>query len=131
MWPVGVGVVVGSVVGFTLLQDARAQAALTAAAEGVRLPEPGFAMQVPTTAQEFEILQAIVCECMQDKPPQEGRPIDDIADELTLCAAKRLYRNFPWPPVPGDHPTTATLWGTIDVMVRRSLALADCEKKLP
>lgn len=127
IWAVAAGTVVGGALGYAIVRDARAHEALSKAVENVRLPEPDFAMQVPTTAQEFETLQGLVCTCMREHPPQEGRPLDEIADEMTLCVARRLYRSFAWPPVTGDHPTVSELWGTIGVMTRRSLALGDCE----
>jgi len=135
---IGTGLTVGGVLSYAIMSDARAAAAVNKAISEVRLPEPSFAMQVPRTAAEFATLDAVVCDCVRAyKPTDPGAPRgtappagaqseDERTDELVRCAAARLYPTFPWPPMPGDHPSTTELWDTLAVLVRRQTATAAC-----
>jgi hypothetical protein len=136
--PIVVGALVGGGLGYLVLRDERIAAAASKAIETARLPEPSFAMALPRTAAEYEILQGVVCDCIATYVPEDpGEPPaahmhagalseDEYAAGLTLCVGKRLYSKFPWPPMSGDHPTATMLWNTIDVLVRRSLGLGEC-----
>lgn len=136
--PIVVGALVGGGLGYLVLSNERMAAAATKAIETARLPEPSFAMALPRTAAEYDLLQGVVCDCIATYVPEDsGEPPaahvhagaiseDEYAEGLTYCVARRLYSKFPWPPMPGDHPTTPMLWNTIDVLVRRALGLGAC-----
>ena len=136
--PVAVGTVAGGSLGYFAMQNDRLAAAARKTIETARLPEPSFAMALPRTAAEYQILASVVCNCIDSYVPEDpGEPPaahvhagamteDEYAEGLSMCVARRLYSKFPWPPVPGDHPTTTMLWSTIDVLVRRALGLGEC-----
>lgn len=131
------GLAAGSALGYYIATTHRGRSAIKAvedAVSGVRRPEPGYAMEIPETEEQFNLLDELVCEC--------GAPVVDAAkDEDTVfsvvskiqsCMARELYPDFPWPPIPGDHPTVSQLYAELSVIARRSLAIAEiCPRPIP
>jgi hypothetical protein len=133
-WAAAAGAAIGGVVGYLVIRDAAAQDAIANIAGRIRLPRPGFAMQLPRTADEFTTLESLVCECRDTQIFDSGEPPeahvsagatsdDERATAITDCAARRLYPHFPWPPIPGDHPSASELYETLSVLAHRSLAM--------
>lgn len=124
-------VVVGGVVGYAIAQTRTAKKAIDDAGKatgglGIRLPDPSYAMLVPESDEEFATLDDLICECggpiVAGADPESF--VDDIVGEIRDCVAERLYPDFPWPPMSGDHPTAAKLYGELEVLARRALATA-------
>jgi len=126
-WAAAIGATVGGALSYAVISDAKASAALSKAVDEVRLPEPSFAMQLPRSAAEFATLESLVCDCVRNYKPTDGaQSEEERTDALVRCTALRLYPNFPWPPMTGDHPSTSELWQTLAVLVRRQTATAAC-----
>lgn len=137
-WAIGIGAAVGLTASLAILQDARASAALRKTVDEARLPEPSFAMQLPRSAAEFATLDAVICECVSglnltDTGQPSGQPSgpgavseQELHDAIVLCAAKKLYPTFPWPPMTGDNPSTAELWSSLSVLAYRAMAMSLC-----
>lgn len=140
---VATGVVVGGAIGWLIVQDARATEAVHKFVAETRLPEPSFAMKLPRTAAEFATLDSLVCECLATYAPKDtGQPTaqpsdagavseDERVEAVVDCVARRLYPQFPWPPMVGDHPSTAELWATLETLTHRALATASCGVPAP
>lgn len=128
------GVVIGALIGILAgyayseskalqRQARRTQKAIGKATEHFRLPKPGFRMHLPTTPEDYDIIDEKICECASqvaiEQPGLEGEAqLVAIRD----CVVAQLYPDFEWPPVPGDHPSVEQLWTIISYEVGRSAA---------
>lgn len=124
-------VVAGGAIGYAIAHTRAARKALDTASKtigdtGLRLPEPGYAMVLPESDDDFATLDEVICECgsgiVSAADPEDF--VDDIVGEIRDCVAERLYPDFPWPPMTGDHPTTAKLYAELEVLARKALATA-------
>lgn len=137
-WAIGVGAAVGGLASYVILQDARTSAALGKAVDEVRLPEPSFAMQLPRDAAEFATLDEVICGCIRGlNLTDTGQPSthpsgpgavspEEVQAAVVLCAAQKLYPTFPWPPMPGDHPSVSELWSSLSTLAYRAIATSIC-----
>lgn len=123
------GVLAGGAIGYAIASSRLGRKALEDVEDVVddlRIPDPSYAMQIAETDDEFATLDDLICEC--------GAPlilaIDPNADdeavvaEIRDCVAKKLYPQFPWPPVSGDHPTVSQLYSELSLLARRAFATA-------
>ncbi|MCH9637719.1 MAG: hypothetical protein K0U16_07230 [Gammaproteobacteria bacterium] len=99
---------------------------------GIRFPQPSFAVEVAYDPEQFQILDELVCECaapiVEQAAPNDT--LDDVVPKIQECMAKELYPDFPWPPVPGDHPTVSMLWSELALLARRAIVTQTiCEKE--
>lgn len=140
IWAIVGGVAVGGLIAYELIMDERVEAFLEEwRKKGVplRVPEPGFDMQLPRGAADFELIESDLCNCLDSyvaptdgEPTAVARPIAPSDDELVaymqLCVAQRFFPEFPWPPVPGDHPSVGELWSDLRTLARRTVATQSC-----
>lgn len=122
------GALIGAVAGFAYSQSQQLQQvgkktkkALKKAAEGARLPRPDFRVHLPATPEDYDILDAVICECASqvqaEFPQMQG---EQFLITVRNCVLTELYPNFEWPPVPGDHPTVPQLWTIVSYEIGRS-----------
>ena len=146
-WAVITGSIVGGAIAYTIVTDAKAQALLERGRQiglPLRLPQPGFAMQLPMTREEFEVIEQQLCGCIPSfTRPADGDPtlaapgseapptLDELVDHMVSCTAHRLYPTFPWPPIAGDNPSVSVLWGDLRTLARHALANDRCTGPLP
>jgi hypothetical protein len=112
------GALFGAVVGYAYSESQsvkRLAKKAKKAVEGVRLPKPDFMMHLPDSETDYATLGTVICECATLHP-------DPDPEILRNCVLSELYPDFPWPPIPGDHPTVAQLWTIVDYQVTRSAA---------
>lgn len=141
-WAVVAGSMFGAAVAYALVDDAKTKALIERGRQfglPLRLPQPGFAMQLPTSAEEFALLEEQLCACVASYArPSDGDPTlsdadygapptqDELVGHMASCGANHLYPNFPWPPITGDHPSVAELWSDLRILARRALATGAC-----
>ena len=138
---IAVGIAVAAAASYVIHEDERVRRAIEKARlAGVplRLPQPGFDVQLPELAADFAMLDALVCGCAGSyAPPDDGTPttggatplqptLDDLIDHMQICAATQLFPDFPWPPISGDHPSVEELWDDLRLLSRRALANDIC-----
>lgn len=119
-WAVIGGLAVGGIVSVALVQNERLNAVLRTMLP-TRIPMPDFAMTLPTKADEFQRLDTLACECLA-----QSSAATDLVQAATACMAAKLYPNFPWPHMTGDHPSVSELWQDLRIIVLRQLALGAC-----
>lgn len=138
------GTALGGLIAYELLMDESVEAFLESwRKKGVplRVPEPGFDMQLARVAADFEFIDDELCACLDGypmttdgEPTSVARPVapsdDELVEYMQLCVAQRLFPDFPWPPVPGDHPSVGELWSDLRTLARRSVALRSCAPTL-
>lgn len=101
----------------------QAAAALRRAREvvdDVRIPMPHFAVVIPNTQEEHEMIDDAICACLTDLRStfEEDTDVNTIVSTLTLCAAEMLYPDFPWPPQAGDHESIPQFWTVLEFRIR-------------
>lgn len=115
----------GALIGYAYSESKTAMRALSRGRKaikeaGVRLPKPDFAMELPTTIEHFGMLDETICSCaesvQQDQPELE---LNDFVQAVRDCVAQLIYPDFPWPPIPGDHPSVSHLWTILTYEVGR------------
>ncbi len=122
------GVAAGGLVAYLVVRSRYGQRAMIAAHEwsdtsGVRLPDPSYAVELPSTAEQFATLDELVCECGHLATPQAVATDEElVVTGVRDCVLAKLYPDFPWPPIPGDHPTVARLFSEVEVIARRAVA---------
>jgi len=139
MWLLGIaGVVVGGTAGYLVASSRSArQIAAQTGLDKWRLPDPSYKPRVPDTAEDFSLLDDIVCECagpvidaVVDAAAGDAT-METIVDAVRLCVAKELHPDFAWPPVFGDHPSATQLWGELAVLIRRAVLEGRCDRVIP
>lgn len=136
---VAAGLAAGGAAGYFFAVTRAGRKALQAAEDvitdsGIRLPDPSFAMELPYTEEQFNVLDDLVCECGAPVVSAAGpeATIDAITTQIQECMAAKLYPDFSWPPISGDHPTAAQLYTELGVVARRALASAEiCPRPIP
>jgi len=121
---IGAGVVIGGAVGYLVAGSRIGRKAFAAIdKEGYRLPDPSYAVEMPYSEEQFEVLDELVCECGAPlvKAASETTTIDELTNEIRLCMARELYPDFDWPPVTGDHPTASQLFSELGFVARKAL----------
>jgi len=122
------GVAVGGMIAYLVVRSRYGQRAMIAAHEwqdtaGVRLPDPSYAVELPSTAEQFATLDELVCECGSLATPQTVAADEEfVVTSVRDCVLAKLYPDFVWPPIPGDHPTVARLFAEVEVIARRAVA---------
>jgi hypothetical protein len=133
------GVAVGGAAGYYVATTRRGRRAIRAAEDVIsksdlRLPDPSYAVELPYTDENFQILDELVCECGEPviNAATQTSTIDDVTSQIQLCMARELYPDFAWPPVAGDHPTVSQLWAELAVVARRAVVTAEiCPQPIP
>jgi len=125
----GLGVVAGGGYLFWKHQEkVRAVANKVIASDTVqhaRIPKPLYVMTIPRTDEDLDTLDIHLCDCMSERGDLPGLEDEDtIIEQLRDCTAAKLYPDFPWPPIAGDHETVHQLWLIIEYRIR-SLANTD------
>lgn len=133
------GIAVGGGLGYLVANTRKGEELLDDLDDDIdhwRLPDPSFAVRVPQSLEEFQILDDLVCECgaplIEAADPSANA--DDVILKLRDCLAKELYPAFKWPPVPGDHPTVSQFWAELGVLARRAVVtgtICDSTTALP
>ncbi len=128
------GVTLGGAVGYLIASSRAAQR--IAAQTGLdkwRLPDPSYKPHVPDTAEEFELLDEIMCECAEPilDAASDDDSLETVVDEVRLCVAKELHPDFAWPPAIGDHPSATQLWSELAVLCRRTVLEDRCGRVIP
>lgn len=122
------GVAVGGTIAYFVVRSRYGQAALGTAHEwaddtGIRLPDPSYAVELPGTADQFQTLDEIVCECGQTVTAQQVVADEEaVVTSIRDCVLAKLYPDFDWPPIPGDHPSVSRLFAEVEVISRRAVA---------
>lgn len=134
LWIAG-GIFAGAVIGYGVIQNRKIRELTSAAMKqlpsqikDIRLPQPDFAMKLPEEPEDYEIIDQIVCECVS---MITGATPETIVEETQMCAAKKLFPDFPWPPISGDHPSVSTLWTILGYQASRSITTNGCPVKIP
>lgn len=100
---------------------ARGRKAIGKATEGVRLPMPDFAMKLPSSVEDFDLLDQVICDCAnQIQAAQPDMEFNAMIVAVRDCVAEAIYPDFPWPPIPGDHTTVSQFWTVLGYEVGRS-----------
>ena len=122
------GVVVGGAAGYLIANTRHARRALKAAQDvladpSLRLPDPSFAVELAYSEEQFALLDDLVCECGTPavKSATESTTVDEVVQQIQSCMAEQLYPSFTWPPISGDHPTVAQLYGELGLIARRAV----------
>jgi len=126
-WPIVFGAAFGLGVSYLLVQSRQLDAAIAKLSEvtkDLRLPDPGYAVHLPITQQDFARLDEMACACLSDADTTASLPL--IADAVALCITSQLYADFSWPPMTGDHPSVTELWQACRVIATRQLATSAC-----
>lgn len=122
------GVVVGGAAGYAIARSRLGKKAIdTVDQTGLRLPDPSFAMELPVSEDQFALLDELVCECGEPviAKATDQTELDVVVSEITDCVMHELYPQFPWPTVPGDHPTVGQLQTEVGVLARRAVVSAE------
>jgi hypothetical protein len=125
---VGAGLVVIGTVGYLVGSSRLGKKALDVVDEsGLRIPDPSFAMELPENPEQFMTLDELVCECGAPivKTASESTDLQTVVDAISDCVVKKLYPQFPWPTVTGDHPSVAQLQTEVGVLARRAVVSAE------
>lgn len=126
--PIGgivLGIMTGALIGYAYSESKTAMRAVSRGRKaikeaGVRLPKPDFAMQLPLTVEHFGTLDETICGCAEFiQQNQPGLELNDFVEAVRDCVAKAIYPDFPWPPIPGDHPSVSYLWTILTYEVGR------------
>ena len=95
-------------------------AAKKALPTGLRIPRPDYVVTIPRAKEDLDTIDEFLCECIAamklDLPGLETE--EQIIRDLQFCLASRLYPDFQWPPIIGDHETIHQLWLLIEFRVR-------------
>lgn len=126
-----VGLLAAGGVGYIIASTRAARRAISDAEKviedaNLRLPDPSFAMEVPYTDDQFAILDELICECGAPivASASPDATLDEVGSAIQACVANELYPQFPWPPIPGDHPSASQLYVELGVLARRAVANA-------
>lgn len=135
----GIGYLFGTSKEFRRQVEGKAKAA-GELGSGFRLPQPSTALELPARLEDFNDVDASICECAKDLSdpvtiqrlidegvlPQPGSVSDQefqlrLDDLVQLCAASDMFppEDVQWPPVPGDHPSIHEFWGIVGYRLRR------------
>lgn len=79
-----------------------------------RLPRPDYAVEIPTTKEDINGVDILICEAFTGNKPK---------GEEYLYVLKELYPEFPWPAVYADHPTTQQLQGIVQFRIDQAYAM--------
>lgn len=96
-------------------------AAKKALPEGLRVPRPDYLVTIPRVKEDLDILDTFLCECIAEASlglPGLDTDEDQIVRDIQICLASRLYPDFQWPPIYGDHETIHQLWLLIEFRIR-------------
>lgn len=121
------GIMAGTLAGYAYSESKAATRALARGRKavkkaGIRLPKPDFAVTLPVTVEHFGLLDEAVCQCAQSvQQTSPGLELNEFIHAVRDCVAQMLYPDFPWPPVPGDHPSVAQLWTILTYEVGRNV----------
>lgn len=122
-----VGAVLGILAGYAYSQSQVVQAKtkkakkkIKEATEDFRLPRPDFKVHLPNSAEDYDILDEVICECAAQLQSEGQDLSDEFMTSVRNCVLAELYPDFEWPPVSGDHPTVQQLWTIVSYEVVRS-----------
>lgn len=130
LWVLG-GLTVGGAAAYALAQHRRVKEIaenLPPAITEWRLPRPDYSIHLPDTAEDHQVIDDVVCECLV---LSKGTEPEDLVEEVRMCAAKRLAPDFAWPPVSGDHPSVQTLWAILGFEASRAITMNICPVSVP
>lgn len=96
---------------------------IKALGEGFRMPLPATVVELPVDLEDFQELDATICDCVGQLQPDMPADLDPNEAILAFqaCVALEFYgpEEVQWPPAPGDHPSIHQLWGIIGYRIRR------------
>lgn len=117
-----IGAVLGAFGMYAYTSSSSRRKKLKALGSGVRLPKPVTTVDLPADKEDITILDMVICECATEAvshtPDILTTGEDQLVATLQVCSASKIYGEFPWPPVPGDHPTVHQLWGVLGYRCR-------------
>lgn len=129
------GVAVGGAAGYFIATSRAGKKAIDVLDDpSVRLPDPSYAVELAVTDDQFEILDELVCECGDAvaQGADETDTLDGLTRDLQNCMARELYPDFPWPPIPGDHPSAQQLYAELGLLARRAVVTGEiCPESTP
>jgi hypothetical protein len=125
---IATGLVGGGLLTWAVLRTRYAQKQLESAhhwanESPMRLPDPSYAVELAGTAEQFAVLDDLVCECGHIATAEAvSRDEESVVADVRDCVLAKLYPDFPWPPIPGDHPSVSRLFTEVEVIARRAIA---------
>ena len=130
------GVTLGGGVGYLVATTRAGRKVIERISEdpSIRLPDPSYAVEVAADENQFAILEDLVCECGAPiiQAADEAATIEELTTKIQSCMAAQLYPDFPWPPIPGDHPSAAQLYAELGFLARRALITTEiCPPPIP
>lgn len=129
------GVAAGGAAGYYFWRSSAGQALIEEADElvPVRIPDPSFAMDLASMPEHFNLVDDHVCSCgipvMESF--REGDDGEEAVKKIQDCIVRKIYPDFPWPHMSGDHPSVAVFYSDIGFAVRQALARNSICKDTP
>lgn len=87
-----------------------------------RIPLPHLVLHLPTSQEEFNNLDDVLCECALSSGGATGMSHTELLallEPVRQCSASLLFPDVDWPPVHSDNPTIHQYWAIIDQRYRR------------
>ena len=130
------GVAIGGGIGYLVATTRTGRKIIDRISEdpSIRLPDPSYAVEVASNSEKFGVLEELVCECGAPivQAATETVTIDELTTKIQDCIAAQLYPDFPWPPIPGDHPSVSQLYVELGYIARRALITTEiCPRPIP
>lgn len=85
-----------------------------------RLPRPDYAVEIPTSKQDINGIDILICEAFTKPNPRS---------EQYLYVLGELYPDFEWPAIYADHPSTQQLQGIVQFRIDQAYAMVPNDPK--